>query len=86
METRFVPLTAALAALVSTASAAPIYQTFVFIDGVPTEVSAGASHGNGHVYLNGVYIGTLNSFGQIISPQGQMVGFVVLLTEGGRSK
>jgi hypothetical protein len=80
----------ALAAIVSTvsvaASAAPIYQTFVFINGVPTDVSASASHGNGHVYLNGVYIGTLNSFGQIISPQGQMVGFVVLLKEVGRSK
>jgi hypothetical protein len=89
MVKHFIPFAASMAAVVSaisvSAAATPTYQTFVFINGIPTDVSASATHGNGHVYLNGAYIGDLNSSGQIIGPQG-LVGFVVLLEGGGLSK
>lgn len=86
MRSTYFPAAAAISAIVLTVtpvSAMTNYQTFVYINGVPTDVSASATHTNGHVYLNGAWIGDLNSANQIIGSQGQAVGYVVVLAGGG---
>lgn len=81
-----VPVVAAISALVvnvSPASAAANYQTFVYINGSAVDVTTSAAHSNGHVYLNSVWIGDLNSANQIIGSQGQLVGYVIVQGGGG---
>jgi hypothetical protein len=80
MQGKYLPALAAVSALVVSVASAqeiPGYTTYVFINGIPTDVSAYSSFGGGHVFLNGVWIGTLNSSGQIIGAQSQFVGYIV---------
>lgn len=86
MRNAFFPVTAAVSALVVTVSpvaASTSYQTFVYINGVAIDVTPSAAHNNGHVYLNGTWIGDLSPANNIIGSQGQVIGYVVVLAGGG---
>ncbi|WP_395095185.1 hypothetical protein [Armatimonas sp.] len=56
----------------------PTWTVYVLVGGVPVDVSDSASHGEGHVYLDGVLLGTLTSTGLILDESGATVGFVVV--------
>ena len=67
----------AITATVSPAQATTNYLVFIYVNGVPTNATAYSSVTNGHVFLNGNWIGTINAYGHIINAENEMVGYVV---------
>ena len=63
-------------AVASVASSA--WTVYVLVGGVPVDRTASASHGEGHVYIDGVLLGTVTPTGSIVNQNGIVVGFVVI--------
>lgn len=79
MKTQFLLPLAAVSAIVTTvapAQATSSYLVYVYINGTPTDVTAYATIGSGHVFLNSNWIGTLNASGQIINAENEIVGYL----------
>ena len=58
------------------AAAQPSVAVYALVGGVPVNVSATASYGEGQVYLAGVWLGSLTPSGAILGGNGVLVGFV----------
>ncbi len=56
----------------------PAWTVYVLVGGVPVDVTDSASHGEGHVYIDGVLLGTLTPSGDIVDGNEVVVGFVVV--------
>ncbi|WP_395144162.1 hypothetical protein [Armatimonas sp.] len=56
----------------------PAWTVYVLVGGVPVDVTDSASHGEGHVYLNGVLLGDIAPDGSILDGNAVVVGFVVV--------
>ena len=54
----------------------PAWTVYVLVGGVPVDVTDSASHGEGHVYIDGVLLGTLTPSGDIVDGNEVVVGFV----------
>ncbi|WP_394793782.1 hypothetical protein [Armatimonas sp.] len=56
----------------------PAWTVYVLVGGVPVDVTDSASHGEGHVYIDGVLLGDIAPDGSILDGNQVVVGFVVV--------
>ena len=56
----------------------PTLTVYVFVAGIPVPVLDGVSHGEGHVYIDGVLLGNITPYGDIVDENEIIIGFVVV--------